>query len=214
MLRFFSLALLACLTLAHAQSAQSWTLQTAAFSGAERANLVVRELRQAGFDAYSERSRAVTRVRVGCFLDRESAEVVATGLARRTGVQEVQIVALNRANVAQGPTFCVRREAGFRLPARWGIAENTPSAITFWVSAAGPRALRFDGREWRISQSAPLQRAPERTARAAPIRADSLLIGSGRTLWRSPAQGSPRTLVVQGAEAVFTLSLIPYNEVD
>ena len=199
--------LLAGLTAAHAQTAQ-WTLQTAAFSDAGSADRAVRELRGAGFDAYSERAQAATRVRVGCFLDRASAEGVAA-LVRRTE-KRVQIVALNRAGI--GPTLCVRREAGFRLPARWGVADNTPSAITFWVDAAGPRALRFDGREWRISQDAPSQGASGRiTARAAPVRADSLLVGYGRTLWRSP---SARTFVVQGAEAVFTLSLTPYGEVD
>ena len=212
MLRFFSLTLLACLTLVHAQSAQPWTLQTAAFGDAARADVAVRGLRQAGFDAYSERSQAVTRVRVGCFLERASAEGVAASLAQQTGVRELQIVAFNRAGVSVGPTFCVRREAGFMLPARWGVAETTPGAITFWVDAAGPRALRYDGRAWRISQSAPSQSASVRAAaRAAPVRANSLLVGYGRTLWRSP---SARTFVVQGAEAVFTLSLVPFGEVD
>ncbi len=217
MLRFLSLALLALLAPVHAQSAQPWTLQTAAFSDAARADVAVRGLRQAGFDAYSERAQEVTRVRVGCFLDRESAEVVAVHLARRTEGR-AQIVALNRAAVSVGPTFCVRREAGFTLPARWGVAETTPDTITFWVNAAGPRALRFDGRAWRIRQSAPLRGASERaevqTAQAAPVRAGSLFVGFGRTLWRSPARSSPQTFVVQDAEAISTLTLIPFDEVD
>ena len=215
MLRSLLVVLFALATFTHAQT-QRWTLQTSAFRGAEQAQAAVRDLRSSGFDAYSERSGDVTRVRVGCFLDRASAEDVAASVAQRS---DVQVVALS-ANISSDLTFCVRREAGFALPAAWGVAGSTPAHITFWVDAAGQRYLRFDGRDWRVYQDAtPLQGIAagevrrERLSQAGPIRVDSLLIGSGRLLWSSPAQ-STRTVVVQGETEIFTLTLLSPSEVE
>ena len=189
-----------------AQGAQPWTLQTAAFGSAEQAAAAVTRLRERGFDAYGERSDEVTRVRVGCFLDRTSAEDVALTLAQQG---DVQIVPLN---AGAGATFCIRREAGFFLPAAWGVAKNTPRDITFWVDAAGRRYLRYDGRGWRVYQdalgAAVSSSASPAAAREAltPIRVDSLLVGSGQPLWRS---GTGQTLVVRGEASIFTLTLTP-----
>ena len=171
------------------------------------------QLRTLGFDAYSEPGEGVTRVRVGCFLDRANTEDVAASLARYE--RGVQVVPLNSG---AGVSFCVRREAGFFLPRAWGVASSTPEHITFWVGAAGRRYLRFDGRNWQVYQSAAsLGRdvalistdltTNQPLAQAAPIRVNSLVVGLGRPLWRSG-----RTLVVQNEEAIFTLSLSPPGE--
>ena len=213
-MRFYLPALLAWLSFASAQSAQVWTLQTAAYGSAEGAAAAVQALRERRFDAYSERSGAVTRVRVGCFLDRASAEDVAAQVAP---YGDVQIVAFNpRAEGASDVSFCVRREAGFALPNAWGVTEKTSEHITFWVDAAGTRYLRFDGRGWRIyqatSQVAAATPSRKGSAQAAPLYANARLIGSGELLWRT--QASQRTFVVQGEEAVFTLTLLPPSEVE
>ena len=209
---FLPLLLLTYLNLSYA--APPWTLQTSAFSSAESARAAVAQLRTLGFDAYSEPGEGVTRVRVGCFLDRTNAEDVAASLARYE--RGVQVVSLNNG---AGVSFCVRREAGFFLPRAWGVASSTPEHITFWVGAAGQRYLRFDGRNWQIYQSAASLDAnvasistlglttSQPLAQAAPIRVNSLVVGLGRPLWRSG-----RTLVVQNEEAIFTLSLSPPGE--
>ena len=153
MLRFCSLLILSlafifCSTSISAQGAQLWTLQSAAFGNAEQAAAAVTQLRSSGFDAYGERSDEITRVRVGCFLDRASAEDVASTLARQSDVQVVPL------NAGARVTFCIRREAGFFLPAAWGVAQNTPQGITFWVDAAGRRYLRYDEQGWQVYQDA------------------------------------------------------------
>ncbi len=209
------LALFVLLNSTFAQDARAWTLQTAAFANAEQAAAAVSGLRERGFDAYSERSGAVTRVRVGCFLDRTSAEVVAEHAARDG---EAQVVPLSPGTAnTSGVTFCVRREAGFVPPAAWGIAERTAAHVTFWVDVAGRRYLRFDGQGWSIYQNVARlpgvagDAAPKRTLRPAPVRARSLLVGSGEVLWRSP-RGA--TFLIQDEEAVFSLTLVSPSEVD
>ena len=212
--------LLALSALTHAQNA--WTLQTSAFSDAAPAAAAVAQLREAGFDAYSERFGEVVRVRVGCFLDREGAEAVAASLAQST---DAQIVPMNPL-VTSSPTFCVRLEAGFKLPAAWGVVSNTPDGITFWVDAAGRRYLRFDANGWRVYQNAASiggsgvartgQRGRESVSQTAPIRVDSLLVGTGEPLWRSgsSAFSSLQTFVVQGEDEIFTLTLTPPERVE
>ncbi len=198
-------------TFVSAQSAQLLTLQTAAFGNAEQAEAVVSQLRTGGFDAYGEPSGEITRVRVGCFLDRASAEDVASTLAQQSDVQVVPL------NAGARVTFCVRREAGFFLPAAWGVAQNTPQSITFWVDVAGRRYLRFDERGWRVYQdaSAAVVSGPVSSVAkegvSTPIRVNSLFVGSGQPLWRS-ADDERQTLVVQGEASVFTLTLLSPDE--
>lgn len=203
--------LLALSTLTHAQNA--WTLQTSAFSDAAPAAAAVEQLREAGFDAYSERFGEVVRVRVGCFLDRDSAEDVAASLAQRV---DMQIVPMNPPSTSS-PTFCVRLEAGFKLPAAWGVVNNAPDGITFWVDAAGRRYLRFDESGWRIYQnaarmnetvSAETDRQGRRSGQIVPIRVDFLLVGIGEPLWHSSSLDT-QTLVVRGEDEIFTLTLTP-----
>ena len=206
---FLPLLFLTYLNLSYA--APPWTLQTSAFSSAESAASAVAQLRALGFDAYSEPGEALTRVRVGCFLDRANAEDVAASLARYE--RGVQVVPLNRGAKV---SFCVRREAGFFLPQAWGVASSTPEHVTFWVGVAGRRYLRFNGRDWQIYQntaeadvltSTSGLTANEPLTQTAPIRVNSLVVGLGRPLWKRG-----RTLVVQNEEAIFTLSLSPPGE--
>ena len=203
--------LLALSALTHAQNA--WTLQTSAFRDAELAVVTVEQLRDAGFDAYSERFGEVVRVRVGCFLGRESAEDMAANLAQHV---DMQIVPMNQGTTP-GPTFCVHLEAGFKLPAAWGVVENAPEGITFWIDAAGRRFLRFDASGWRIYQNAALMnetvsvetdKQGRRSGQIVPIRVDSLLIGIGELLWHGSSSAA-QTLVVRGKDEIFTLTLTP-----
>ena len=213
MLRFcLPLALLVILGCVSAQGTQLWTLQSAAFADAEQAAGVVSQLRSSGFDAYAERSGEITRVRVGCFLDRTSAEDVALTLAQQSDVQVVPL------NAGARVTFCIHREAGFLLPEAWGVVENTPRDITFWVDAAGRRYLRYNERGWQVYQNAAAAVVSELAAdlstaseQRTPFRVNSLFVGSGQPLWRSK-NDRRQTLVVQGEASIFTLTLLPPDD--
>lgn len=159
--------LFALLSLAWAQEAPGrWTVQTAAFSDYRQARAQVDELRELGFDAYSEFAmnggRQYARVRVGCFTTRETAAQFADDLR---GFVTAEAVPQPLAPSAS-PSACVAWEVGFVKPLRWEI-ERRGEDVVFRVELDGVVGyVRHDGEGWRLSQE-----LPPAAAMASPVAA-------------------------------------------
>lgn len=131
--------------------AQSWTLQTNAFSDYREAVAAVDSFKAQGFDSYSEffmqNGKQLVRVRIGCFESKDDA------LAFASLVSSAEKVALPMTENA-ATLFCTNRSVGFKTPSNWGRYQETPTHIDFWVSLKDVTAyLRFDSSAWRIIQS-------------------------------------------------------------
>ena len=208
-------------------AAQRWTVQVFAYSQAARAENVAEQLRNVGYDAYTDAApgASLTQVRVGCFGARADAEGLAQDVRHRVAADALVAPLLEEAT----PTVCAERELGFVPPASWGLESSTEDRVSFWLEADGRRTITFDGRNWTLSQTEgaldttgsewfdtllPAAPAPGLNAtfratqsRGVPlIRADlaggSLLVTAGTLLWRSAGVA----VVQQGAD-VFALRL-------
>lgn len=134
--------------------AQPWTVQIAAYRDFQVANGVVSELRELGFDAYYEfamnEGRQYARVRVGCFVDGDSAAAVAALL--RVVTREAVVVPLEQVEARS----CVRFDLGFNEPALWGIHSSQPEVVVFWVELAGHRGyIAHTASGWQVFQREP-----------------------------------------------------------
>ena len=196
--------------------AQPWTVQIAAYRDFRVASEAVSELPELGFDAYHEfvmnKGLQYTRVRVGCFIDSDSAANVAALL--KAGItQEAVVVPLEQAE----PRPCVRFDLGFNEPTSWGIHSSQPEAVVFWVELSGHRGyIAHTPSGWQV-----LQREPSVTPGASwlatpspnPGAIERLPAVSGR-YGSSPHLGTPLvkvnlasgSLVVGGGELIWSSS--------
>ena len=149
---FLLLALL-CVTFAYAEQ---WTIQTVALRDFEMAGEWIEDLRAQGLNAYHEfamdNGKQYTRVRFGCFSEREAAESAAAAARQQLAVvQEAAVVPLSD-DAPVDP--CVVHEVGFNLPDAWGVLAVEEAGILFWVEVGGRRGyLAFDGGGWQVLQT-------------------------------------------------------------
>jgi hypothetical protein len=135
--------------------AQLWTIQTAAFRDYRDAIAAVDQLKTQGFEAYTEfamgnDNQQYTRVRIGCFDSKETAELTVQRLLG-TYTKEAASVTLTPGSPI--PT-CLSRSIGFVMPATWYIYITTPEYAVFMVDFQGKQAfLKFDGQNWQIGQN-------------------------------------------------------------
>ena len=209
-------------------SAQRWTVQVFAYSQAARAEDVAEQLRNVGYDAYTDAApgASLTQVRISCFGARADADALAQDVRQRVAADALVAPLLESAT----PTVCAERELGFVPPAAWGLESSSSNRVSFWLEADGRRTITFDGKNWTLGQTAgtpanttgsewfdtllPAALAPGLNAtfratqsRGVPlVRADlaggSLLVTAGTLLWRSVGVA----VVQQGAD-VFALRL-------
>lgn len=144
---------LVALTPAHWAAAEAWAVQTVALRDYREAQLVVEDLRQRSFDAYTEFAMQdglqFVRVRLGCFTDRAAAEAMAAALAPRV-VREAAVVEFTRGALVHA---CTSSVVGFRKPAEWGPVNDPGAVPAFAVKVAGRDArVVHDGTRWRVIQ--------------------------------------------------------------
>src|SRR5690625_4403092 len=125
------------LLLGVAAAQELWTVQTVAYPDYRLAQATEAELRDRGFDAYTEftmfEGRQYSRVRIGCFSSRDAAEWLA-GLLTAGFTDEA--VAVPMSEEAQ-PGYCIRDEVGFIKPADWSVHSQDSQQIIFRVHLAG-----------------------------------------------------------------------------
>lgn len=140
---------------ASAQGYGSWSVQTVALRDFREAQESAAALKRQGFDAFTEfamdNGLQFVRVRVGCYLTREAAEMMAAAFRGRITAAAVVVEATPDAPV----TGCVRMDVGFLKPAAWDevTAVDGAHAPAFRVEVAGILAhVTHDGLRWRVLQ--------------------------------------------------------------
>jgi hypothetical protein len=135
--------------------AQLWTIQTAAFRDYRDAIAAVDQLKTQGFEAYSEfamgtDNQQYTRVRIGCFDSKETADLT---VQRLLGAYTKEAAAVTLTPGTPIPT-CLMRSIGFVLPSTWYTYISTPDYAVFMVDFQGSQAfLKFDGVSWLMGQN-------------------------------------------------------------
>lgn len=216
-----TLLLLGLLTVSTAL-ALGYTVQTVAFPDHREANDTVAELRQLGFDAYSEftmhEGRQYSRVRIGCFTDRNAADLLARSLR---GVITRQAV-VQPINADAPVTFCSRNEVGFVKPVSWAVHWQADEQIMFRVELDGHTGYvhLIDG-HWRLLHE-PLAAPASSLPRNGPhqqverhgvplvvrnIAGAELVICSGRLLWQDA-----RTAIVERVNTVIACTAEEVNQ--
>lgn len=165
-------ALVVWLVVASAAAQDVWTVQTVALRDLREARGMAAELQLHGLPAYTEFTMQsglqYVRVRVGCYLDRETAEAWA-GLLRGGGLVNEAVPVVMDASPPAG-IDCVTADVGFRKPDSWSLVSGAGELPVFEVTVAGHQAyLRFDGERWRVWQGRPP--APEPLPEAANAQA-------------------------------------------
>jgi len=130
-----------------------WSVQTVALRDFREAQEAASALRRQGFDAFTEfamdNGLQFVRVRVGCYLTRDAAEMMATAFRGRITDAAVVVEATPGSPVAG----CVRVEIGFLKPVTWDEVEALGTAPAFRVEVAGiPAHVTHDGERWRVLQ--------------------------------------------------------------
>lgn len=130
-----------------------WSVQTVALRDFREAEATAAELKRQGFDAFTEfamdNGLQFVRVRVGCYLTRDAAEVMAAALRGRITDTAAVVEATPDSPVAG----CVRMEVGFLKPGRWDAVDVAGAAPAFRVQVAGIEAhIAHTGERWRVLQ--------------------------------------------------------------
>jgi hypothetical protein len=138
---------------AQAVAGGPWSVQTVALRDFREAQEAADSLKGQGFDAFTEfamdNGLQFVRVRVGCYLTRDAAEMMATALRGRITDAAVVVEATPGSPVAG----CVRVEIGFLKPVSWDEVEVQGAAPAFRVEVAGiPAHVTHDGERWRVLQ--------------------------------------------------------------
>ena len=142
------IALILCLLTGLAQA--QWSVQTTALSSAQAAQAQVRALQALAFDAYAHTpGDGLTRVRVGCFTERDLAEAYAAAVRRRAGGDARPV----RWEDGAAPRLCLGRDTGFTLPERWGVLSQDSAGVRFWLELGGVRAFAAFTESWTLAQS-------------------------------------------------------------
>lgn len=120
-----------------------------------QARAQVAQLRDLGFDAYSEFAmndgRQYARVRVGCFGSRDAAAQFARDLRGFVTAAAVP----QPLGPGASPSACVDWEVGFVKPLQWEI-QRRGEEVVFRVELDGVVGfVRHDGQGWRLSQELP-----------------------------------------------------------
>jgi len=139
------------LLLGFAAAQELWTVQTVAFPDYRQAQAAEAELKRLGFDAYTEftmhEGKQYTRVRVGCYTARESAEWLAELLVAGFVAEAAVLPYTDEAEAA----FCVRDEVGFIKPRDWDIQVQDALQIVFRVRVGGHTGyVRLRDGQWRL----------------------------------------------------------------
>jgi SPOR domain len=135
--------------------AQLWTIQTAAFRDYRDAIAAVDQLKTQGFDAYSEfamgsDNQQYTRVRIGCFDSKETADLT---VQRLLGAYTKEAASVTLSPGTPIPT-CLMRSIGFIAPSTWYIYSTTPDYAVFMVDFQGKQAfIKYDGATWQMGQN-------------------------------------------------------------
>lgn len=194
-----------------------YTVQTVAFPDHREASETVAELRQLGFDAYTEftmhEGRQFSRVRIGCFTDRNSADLLARSLRGAITRQAV----VQPINPDAAVAFCSRNEVGFVKPVSWAVQWQADEQIMFRVELGGHTGYvhLVDGR-WQLLHeplAAPANSRPgsgphqqvERHGVPLVIRnfgGAELVVCSGRLLWQDA-----KTAIVERVNTVIACSV-------
>lgn len=180
--------------------ANGWTVQTAAFQDYRQATSQAAELLALGFDAYLEfvmqDGKQYTRVRIGCYRERASAEAVAKELAGRITVEAAAQPLTENARTRA----CVTWDTGFLKPQRWELTRRGADVV-FRVEVGGHVGyLSHDGQAWRLDHRMPprltvtaptgLEFREEQLGGLTLVQAilgdgSALNVCSGRLLWHS-----------------------------
>ena len=133
----------------------TYTVQTVALGNYQEALETAASLRDLEFDAYVDfamfEGRQFARVRVGCFLDRPSAEAQAEFLRGNVTAEAVAV----EAETPAPSGVCLRREVGFALPEVWAEHSSSPETVAYRVEVGGEDAyLVFGAAGWEIAQDA------------------------------------------------------------
>ncbi|MEX2535779.1 MAG: SPOR domain-containing protein [Trueperaceae bacterium] len=178
---------------------QGWTVQTAAFQDFRQASGQVGELRELGFDAYTEfvmeEGQQFSRVRIGCFSSRQAAAAYARVL-RGNVTAEAVAQPLSQGADTQA---CVTTVTGFVKPRLWSV-QRTGTDIVFRVELGGQVGfLRHQGVAWQFTHSLPAQReaTPAGQARFREVEMGGLTLIQARLSDGSPVNACHGRLLWQ-----------------
>lgn len=176
-----------------------WTVQTVAFQDHRQAVATVEELRRLGFDAYSEFAmndgKQFSRVRIGCFREKDAADAFARALRGRITQQAV----VQPLSAAATPRTCVDSDVGFIKPAAWRLERSDATGVLFRVETLGQVGyVEWAGGRWAVldAPSGPAggaAGAPERYHQAFPggvamvqakLAGGAVHVCNGRLLWQ------------------------------
>lgn len=197
--------------------ALGYTIQTVAFPDHREAAETVAQLRQLGFDAYTEftmnEGRQFSRVRIGCFTDRNAADLLARSMRGAITNQAV----VQPINTDAAVTFCSRSEVGFVKPVSWTVEWENQEQIMFRVAIGNHTGFVYlvDG-SWQLLRE-PVA-APQSSSRGSgPYRqverhgvplvvrnvgGEELVICSGALLWQDA-----RTVIVEQVNTVIACTV-------
>lgn len=130
-----------------------WSVQVIALRDFREAESTAQQLRAYGFDAFTEfamdKGMQFVRVRVGCFVDRQSAETMAAALRGHV----TDTAAPVEASVNAPVRGCVTMSVGFLKPFRWIEATEPGRVPAYLVEVAGIEAhVAHTGERWRVLQ--------------------------------------------------------------
>ncbi len=147
----FRLVALLLLGVCMASAQELWTVQTVAFPDYRQAQDARTELRDHGFDAYTEftmfEGQQYARVRIGCFNRRDLAQWLADFMTPAYTSEAVVVPFTDGAPAG----FCVNDDIGFIKPTDWGVQSQDSQQIIFRVHLAGHTGfVRMRNNEWRL----------------------------------------------------------------
>lgn len=133
-----------------------WTVQTVALRDFRQAQDMVAQLQQLGFPAYTEFAmndgHQYTRVRVGCFTQRDGALALADEL--RNGVSNDAVVIEASAEFQRSGRLCTEYQTGFLKPGIWSYLGSNDNVAVFQVEVGTLTAyVAHDGIGWEVVQS-------------------------------------------------------------
>lgn len=133
-----------------------WTVQTVALRDYRQAQDTVVNLQQKGFPAYVEFAmndgNQYSRVRVGCFTERDGARALAEVL--RSGVTKDAVVVEASTEFRNSGRACTEFQTGFLKPATWEYVGNNTEYAVFEVNIGDITAfVTHNGEAWSIMQA-------------------------------------------------------------
>lgn len=186
---------LQCLLLSMAQQ-ERWTVQVGTFEDYRNAQQLVAQLSAMGFEGYAEffmlENRQLSRVRFGCFLDLETAQVYAERARRSLTSDAIPQVLSDSAPV----TICIQQSIGFIPPPEWRLHAASSSTVSFWIRLGEVTGFISYAGDWTTQQdqaSLPSEATgvtsdsfSQTTSGRILLQSPQLHIASGQLLWQNP----------------------------